>query len=205
MNRTITEHDDLPPARVWEETPPLTVAWARAAFERTLHATVGVEEELMLVDPVSLDLVPAAGAALARVGRDPRFVEELRPSQIEIVTPVCLTAHDACRELAAGRRDLIDALGGDVRLLACGTHPSSSSWGEVSESERYRLIGDEYTWAAQRSLACGLHVHVGVSGADAALAVVNALRSYLPLIAALGANSTFFEARTPARRRFARN
>lgn len=195
MEITTSVHDDLPPARVWAETPPLTAARARAAFERTLQATVGVEEELMLVDPETFELVPAAGEVLARMDRDPRFVEELRPSQIEIVTRVCLTAHDACRELAAGRRDLVAALGGDVRLLACGTHPASSSWGDVTEGERYRLIGDEYTWAAKRSLACGLHVHVGVAGADTALAVYNALRSYLPILAALGANSTFFEGR----------
>jgi carboxylate-amine ligase len=65
----------------------------------------------------------------------------------------------------------------------------------VTDGERYRQIADEYTWAARRSLACGLHVHVAIGGAERALAVYNALRSYLPEIAALGANSAFFEGR----------
>jgi carboxylate-amine ligase len=84
---------------------------------------------------------------------------------------------------------------GQWRVLACGTHPFSTTWGEVTRGDRYRQIADEYTWAAQRSLACGLHVHVAVAGADRALAVYNALRSYLPELAALSANSAFFEGR----------
>ena len=149
----------------------------------------------MLLDPESYELAPAIDEVLPLLGSDTRFVRELRPCQIEAVTRICLTAADAARELAAARRDLIDALGGRYRLLACGTHPFSTAWGEVTDAQRYREIADEYTWAAQRSLACGLHVHVAVGGADRALAVFNALRSYLPELAALGANSAFFEGR----------
>jgi carboxylate-amine ligase len=80
-----------------------------------------------------------------------------------------------------------------VRLLASGTHPFSAHRGAITDADRYRQIADEYAWAATRSLVCGLHVHVAVPGADRALAVYNALRSYLPELAALGANSPFFE------------
>ena len=55
------------------------------------------------------------------------------------------------------------------------------------------MIEDEYRWAARRSVLCGLHVHIGVGGADRTLAVYNALRSFLPEVAALAANSPFFE------------
>jgi carboxylate-amine ligase len=180
---------------VWQFTPRLTVEAARAAFEDHDSYTIGIEEELLLLDPGTLELAPGVDEALELVGSDDRFARELRPSQIEIITPVCATAADGCRELSAARRDLVRALEGRYRLLAAGTHPFSTSWGEITEGERYRLIADEYTWAAQRSLACGLHVHVAVGGADRALAVYNALRSYLPELAALAANSPYFEGR----------
>ena len=61
----------------------------------------------------------------------------------------------------------------------------------ITQAERYLQIADEYVWAASRSLVCGLHIHIGVPGAERALAVYNALRSYVPELAALGANSPF--------------
>jgi carboxylate-amine ligase len=182
-----------PPA--WAPAPRLTVAGSRAAFRHDRSFTVGVEEELLLVDARSFDLVPAVDEVLAALGGDERFAKELRPTQVETVSRVCTTAADACRELAAARRDLVGSLGGRYRLVASGTHPWSTVWGPVTEGERYRQIADEYTWAAQRSLACGLHVHVAVDGADRALAVFNAMRSYLPELAALSANSPYFEGR----------
>jgi glutamate---cysteine ligase / carboxylate-amine ligase len=180
-----------PPA--WEPTPPLTVESCIAAFERNSSFTIGVEEELMLVDPITYDLAPAIDDVLPLLGGDARFSKELRAAQIEIVTPVCQTAADACRELATARRHLIARLADRFRVLASGTHPFSTRHGEITEAERYRQIADEYVWAATRSLVCGLHVHVAVAGADRALAVYNALRGYLPELAALGANSAFAE------------
>jgi carboxylate-amine ligase len=180
-----------PPA--WEPTPPLTVARCLAAFEHDHAYTVGVEEELMLVDPRTLDLAPAIDEVLALVGTDGRYFRELRSAQIETVTPVCATAADACRELGHARGDLVRRLDHRYRLLASGTHPTSTRHGEITEAERYRQIADEYAWAATRSLVCGLHVHVAVAGADRALAVHNALRSYLPELAALSANSAYIE------------
>jgi glutamate---cysteine ligase / carboxylate-amine ligase len=180
-----------PPA--WELTPPLTVDRCRRAFDHDLDFTVGVEEELMLVDPQTFDLAPVIEDVLPILDGDVRFEHELRAAQIEIVTPVCATAADSCRELGHARRHLVEQLGGRWRILAAGTHPFSTRHGEVTEAARYRQIADEYTWAAMRSLVCGLHVHVGIDGADRALAVHNALRSYLPELAALGANSAFAE------------
>src|SRR3954471_18768466 len=79
-----------PPA--WEETEPLTLAKVVAAFEQTLSFTIGVEEELMLVEPQRLDLAPVIDEVLPLVENDARFARELRAAQIEIITPVCLTA-----------------------------------------------------------------------------------------------------------------
>ena len=177
----------------WEQPTPLTVEVCRAAFDHSIPFTLGVEEELMLVDPVAFDLAPAIGEVLALLGDDERFTSELRSSQIELVTRVCTTASDACRELASARRTLIERIDGRFGLLGSGTHPFSTNFGDVTDADRYRQIADEYVWAATRSLMSGLHVHVAVPGADRALAVHNALRSYLPELAALGANSPFFE------------
>lgn len=193
MGSTAAETTSLTPAPGWTATPPLSQARTMGRFEHAAPFTIGVEEELMLVHPASLDLAPAAGEVLAGLGDDGRFSTELQPSQLETITSVCATPAAAGREMAHARRRLVAALGGRLRVLASGTHPFSTAWGEVTENERYRLIADEYTWAARRSLACGLHVHVALPGPEHALAVHDALRSHLPELAALGANSAFFQ------------
>jgi carboxylate-amine ligase len=138
-------------------------------------------------------LAPVIDDVLPLLDGDECFAKELRAAQIELVTPVCVTAADACRALVHARRRLIERLDGRYRLLACGTHPFSARHGEITGADRYQAIADEYVWAAARSLVCGLHVHVAVPGADRALAVYNALRSYLPELAALSANSAFVD------------
>lgn len=179
----------------WEEEKPLTLDGCIEAFERPSALTIGLEEELMLVDAATQDLRPRVAEVLAAVAGDERFHAELRASQVEIVTRVCDDARDACRALTDGRRDLIAALDERHALIAAGTHPFSTEWGAIAEGNRYRQIADEYLWAATRSLVCGLHVHVAVGGAPRTLAVYNALRSFLPELAALAANSPFYEGR----------
>jgi carboxylate-amine ligase len=147
----------------------------------------------MLLDPETLTLAERIDEVLARTGSDTVYHPELRASQIEIVTPVRRTAAAICRDVATARAALIDRAGDIARIAAAGTHPFTTDWGDVSQGERYRAIEDEYTWASRRSLVCGLHVHVGIGGADRSLAVYNALRSFLPEIQAVAANSPFFE------------
>jgi carboxylate-amine ligase len=177
----------------WQPTPPLTVESARRAFSHALPYTLGVEEELMLLDPGTFELAPAIDGTLQLIGHDRRFAPELRAAQIEIVTPVCATVSDACRELRSARSKLVAVLDRRYRLLASGTHPTSRSHGAITDDTRYRQIADEYTFAATRSLVCGMHLHVAVPDAERALAIYNALRSYLPELAALSGNSPFFE------------
>ncbi len=183
------------PRPAWTGEPPaLTVAACRRAFANTRPFTLGVEEELMLLAPESLELAPAIDAVLDAVSDDPRFRRELRAAQIEIVTPVCEDAAAAERSLVEARRTLIAAARGIAVPAGAGAHPFSSAWGEISSGERYRLIAELHPWASSR-VACGLHVHVAVGDPDRALAVFNALRSYIPELAALGANSPFLEGR----------
>lgn len=149
----------------------------------------------MLVDPRSLALAPVNDKVIALFGDDAPYRKELRATQLELVTPVCSTAAEACAALASGRERLVATLAGTVRLLGAGTHPTSTEWGSVSADERYQMLADEYEWATRRSVMCGLHVHVAVGGADRTLAVHDTLRSYLPEIGALATNSPFAEGR----------
>jgi carboxylate-amine ligase len=189
------EHLELHPLTEWPETAELDPEECRRLFDSASAFTIGIEEELMLIAPDSSALAAVSPELLRRAAGDPRFAKELRMAQVEIITPVCASAAQAQYELAQGRLDLQALASGSCRLASAGTHPISTDWGEITDEERYRTIADEFTWAAWRSLVCGLHVHVAVPGADRALAVYNSLRGYLPEIGALAANSPFFEGR----------
>jgi carboxylate-amine ligase len=80
-----------------------------------------------------------------------------------------------------------------VTLASAGVHPFSSGVGELNQLDRYRQTFEEYGAVASRQLVCALQVHVAVGGADRSLAVYNAARSYLPLLAALAANAPLYE------------
>ena len=164
----------------------------RERFERDGEATFGIEEELMLLDPESFDLAPVASALL---GENGRFKLELPASQVEIVTAPHRTIGAAVEELAAARRALTEAVGGTARLAAAGAHPFAGAEGELNTGEHYERVEREYGPVARRQLVCGLHVHVALGGAERALAVHNALRGYLPELAALGANAPLREGR----------
>lgn len=167
----------------------------RAAFEEDRAMTVGLEEELMLLHPETLDLLPRAGELLARADGDARFKLELPAAQVEIVTPPAATVAEAAAELAAGRRDLSTVATGVGRLAGAGAHPFAAAEGALNGGVRYERTAREFGPIARRQLVFGLHVHVAVSGAERALAVYNALRSHLPELAALAANAPFHEGR----------
>jgi carboxylate-amine ligase len=172
---------------------PPTTAQLRAAFDAPAPLTVGFEEELMLLDGETLDLLPRALDVLARVEDDERFKPELPAAQLEIVTPPCATAAEAVEALRVARRDLAAAAAGTGRLAAAGVHPFANAVGVLNRGERYELTAAEYGGIARRQLVCAFQVHVAVGGADRSLAVYNALRSYLPELAALAANAPFYE------------
>jgi glutamate---cysteine ligase / carboxylate-amine ligase len=161
----------------------------RASFDAPAPMTIGVEEEVMLLDPVTLDLAPRAREALAALGGDPRFTLELPAAQLEIVLPPVATVAEATAGLAAARRDLVAALGGDLRVAAAGVHPFAAPLGVLNAGARYERIAALFGDVARRQLVFALQVHVAVRGADRALAVHNALRGELPLVAALAAHA----------------
>ncbi len=145
----------------------------------------------MLLHPATLDLVPRGPELLGRLGGDPRFKLELPAAQLEIVVAPQPTVGAAVAALRVARRDLLAALGGDVRLAAAGLHPFAAPEGPLNIGERYDATAAEYGRVARRQLVFALQVHVAIRGAQRAIAVHDALRSYLPELAALAANAPF--------------
>jgi carboxylate-amine ligase len=175
--------------------PPPSAEELRATFDAPAPFTVGLEEEVMLLDPATLELAPRAEEALALLEGDPRFKLELPASQLEIVTVPHPSVPAAMAELRAGRVRLAERLGGVVRPACAGVHPFSPEEGALNAGPRYDRTLREYAGIARRQLVCALQVHVAVGGAERTLGVYNALRSHLPELAALAANAPFHAGR----------
>lgn len=149
----------------------------------------------MVCDLQTLDLVPLAAELLRRLPDDPAFKGEMPAAQLELATPPATTVSEAAAALRDARRTALAAGAGDVVLAGAGVHPFAAAEGVLRGEDRYARIHDEFASVARRQLVFGLHVHVAVPGADRALAVFDALREFLPLLAALGANAPFYEGR----------
>ncbi|HZM18975.1 MAG TPA: glutamate-cysteine ligase family protein, partial [Gaiellaceae bacterium] len=142
--------------------------------------TLGVEEEYMLLDGDSFDLVQRIDTVLAAfVGHEDeaRMKPELMQSTLEVATPVCRTAAEADRELRR-LRSAVKQIAGEngLRMGSAGTHPFSLFERQrITARDRYRALVDQMQYVARRELIFGLHVHVAVDDPDKAIHVVNAL------------------------------
>jgi carboxylate-amine ligase len=150
--------------------------------------TLGVEEELLLVDE-QCGLVAAAEEVLEGIGSEHRksVSTEIFSTQIELKTGVCHDAGQAARELAEVRR-AVTAVG--ARLMGSGVYPGETGEPQMVEKARYESVKKDLA-SLLATPPCGLHVHVGMPDPETAVAVANAMRHHLPLLAALTANSPF--------------
>jgi carboxylate-amine ligase len=171
---------------------------ARAAFDSGTDLTVGVEEEFALLDPETLSLVnrfeevkgAAAGSAV-----DEHLVGELIASEVEVRTGRCRSFAEAAELMGTRRAQLAELTGGlGLALGATGTHPWSR-WQDqrIIDTPHYRRNDELLRYVVWRNNTFGLHVHVGIRGADRAIAVHDALRSFLPHLLALSASSPLVE------------
>ena len=167
----------------------------RSAFEAVRPLTVGLEEEVLLLDPGTLAPAPVAPAVLERAAGDPRIKLELPAAQVELLTRPHATVEDAIAELAGARAVLAQAAAGLALPAAGAVHPTAPGEQPLNAGARYSAIGERYGVVARRQLVGALQVHVAVGGADRTLAVYNALRSFLPELAALAAAAPFHEGR----------
>jgi glutamate---cysteine ligase / carboxylate-amine ligase len=166
-------------------------------FGATDPYTLGVEEEYMLLDPTTFDLVQHIDTVLTAVSEG-EFVERIGPelmqSVLEISTPVCHTAADVDAELRKLRAYVTDiARGEGLRVGSAGTHPFSLFERQrITARDRYRNLVDQLQYVARRELIFGLHIHCAVDDADKAIAIIGALLVHLPELLALSANSPFW-------------
>jgi carboxylate-amine ligase len=159
--------------------------------------TLGVEEEYMLLDGESFDLVQRIDTILAAfVGHEEeaRMKPELMQSTLEVATPVCRTAGEADRALRRLRSAVRDiATENGLRMGSAGTHPFSLFERQrITARDRYRTLVDQMQYVARRELIFGLHVHVAVDHPDKAIHVVNGILADLPMLLALSASSPFW-------------
>ncbi len=151
--------------------------------------SLGVEEELFLVDPVTGRQTNTSDAVLRRLeDQNERFERELHACQVELISGVHRSAAEAVRELGELRRTVVRTGAG---ILASGTHPSAEEGDAlITDKERYEriryLLGD-----AVLTPVGGLHIHVGMPDPGTAIRAFNGLRRDLPLLQALAANSPF--------------
>ncbi|MFL5920935.1 MAG: carboxylate-amine ligase [Gaiellaceae bacterium] len=159
--------------------------------------TLGAEEEYMLLDGETLDLVQHVEAVLAATEGhelEPRVNPELMQSVLEIATPVCRTPADVERELRKLRAYVTGlASERELRVGSAGTHPFSLFERQrITARDRYRHLVDQLQYVARRELIFGLHIHVAVDDAEKAVQVVNGLLGHLSSLLALSASSPFW-------------
>jgi glutamate---cysteine ligase / carboxylate-amine ligase len=159
--------------------------------------TLGVEEEYMLLDPDTFDLVQHIDTVLAAITGhelETRVSPELMQSTLEIATPVCRTPSDVHRELLKLRGYVTGvAHEQSLRVGSAGTHPFSLFERQrITARDRYRHLVDQLQYVARRELIFGLHVHVAVDDPEKAIKVVNGLLAHLSSLLALSANSPFW-------------
>ena len=179
-------------------SPDEQIRLAREGFEAGTDFTVAVEEEFAILDPRTHNLdnrfeelfEAAKGTEL-----EGSLVGELIASEIEIRTGRCESFAEAARTMAERRRQLLELAGRfDLGLCATGTHPWSP-WQDqrIIDTPHYRRNDELLRYVVWRNNSFGLHVHVGIRGADRAIAVTSALRNYLPEVLAVSASSPFVE------------
>ena len=191
------------PNRIDPEPPDkgIDLERVRETFESSQDFTVGIEEEFAIVDPAMLELEHRFPQLFEACQADPELAHsargELIDTEIEIRSGRGETFADAAeRQLERRRRlfELADSM--ELGLAAMGTHPWASYLDQqIIDTEHYRELADELQWVARRNNTWSVHVHVGVRGADRAVAVCDRMREVLPGLLALSANSPFLDHR----------
>src|SRR5919202_3832126 len=179
-------------------SPEEQLAYAREQFDGGRDLTLAVEEEFALLDPDTLDLVNRFEELQARAEGTPlaeALAGELISAEIEVRTGKCDTFAEAAATMAERRAQLLEAAEGlGIALAATGTHPWTY-WKDVRliDTPHYRRVAEGLQYVAWRNQTFVLHLHVGVRGADRAIALCTALRELLPEMLALSASSPFHE------------
>ncbi|MER5567123.1 glutamate--cysteine ligase [Streptomyces goshikiensis] len=167
--------------------------------------SVGVEEELLLVDPGSGDPLAVSGVVLAaarrsawlqpgvRGGEHQEFEKELQKEQLEFATkPVTEMGElqDEIRRCRSEAARYAKAGGAVVVALATSPLPVRPS---LNVGRRYEWLAEQFGLTAQEQLTCGCHVHVSVESDEEGVAVLDRIRPWLSVLTAMSANSPFWQ------------
>ncbi|HEU0305235.1 MAG TPA: YbdK family carboxylate-amine ligase, partial [Gaiellaceae bacterium] len=153
--------------------------------------SLGVEEELFLVDRETLETAPVFEQVVPEP--DERLKPELFACIVETTTPICRDADELLGHLVALRRELI---GRGATIVAAGTHPLARGEGQpIVPLPRYRRLREKLGDRLSTQLVCGLHVHVAMPDAETALRAFEGVVPWLPVLLALSANSPYSEGR----------
>ncbi len=174
---------------------------AREVFESSQDFTIGLEEEFAIVHPESLELSHSFAEMYAACQDDELLAVaaagELIDTEIEIRSGKGESFEQAAGLQRAHRERLFalaERMG--LALAATGTHPWADYLDQqIIDTDHYRRLAEDLGWAAQRNNTWSLHVHVGIQGADRAIAVCDGMRERLPLLLAASANSPFLDRR----------
>lgn len=174
---------------------------ARERFESSTDFTIGLEEEFAILDPATLELEHRFEDVYAACQKDDLLATsaagELIASEVEIRSGRSETfavAMEAQRERRARLFELTGGMG--LALAAMGTHPWADYLDQrIIDTPHYNRLRRELGWVAQRNNTWSLHVHMGIRGADRAIAVCDWMRELLPLLLAVSANSPFLDRR----------
>src|SRR6266540_2277307 len=179
-------------------TPDEQIKWAFEAYESGTDFTVAVEEEFAILEPETLELTNRfedVQAAAKGTPLEEHLVGELIASEVEVRTGRCTSFAESSARMVE-RRAQLGALADDfdVALASTGTHPWSR-WQDqrIIDTPHYRRNDEILQYVVWRNNTFGLHVHVGIRGADRAVAVCNLMRNFLPELLALSASSPFVE------------
>ena len=174
---------------------------AREKFESSQDFTIGLEEEFAILDPRTLELEHRFEDVYAACRQDEVLAEsaagELIASEVEIRSGRSETFAEAVERQQERRARLFEVVGGmGLTLGAMGTHPWANYLDQrIIDTPHYNRLRQELGWVAQRNNTWSLHLHMGIRGADRAIAVCDWLRELLPLLLAVSANSPFLDGR----------
>ncbi|WP_121252726.1 carboxylate-amine ligase [Nocardioides ferulae] len=168
--------------------------------------TVGVEEELLLLDPATRQVSARAREVLKGhrehgAGREPRAAsdeldQELFLHQVETRTDPTTDVPAAVEQLRAARRSAgLAAREAGLAAVACGIAPVELTHPRVSPDDRYRDMVDTFGEVARSAGTCGMHIHVGIGSDDEGVAVIDRLAPWLPVLLAVSANSPYAASR----------
>ena len=160
--------------------------------------TLGLEEEYLLVDPVSRDLVAAPPEGFMQRCQErlgDRVTHELLQSQLEVDTTVCQDVGAARAQLMALRATVaLTVREFGMAMIAASTHPFANWRAQKKvEKERYRVLARDMQALASRLVICGMHVHAGIEDDELRIDLMNQATYFLPHLLALSTSSPFWE------------